>query len=63
MAFNYNRQLQTALKKYFTKEQIDQFQWYNDKDSEDYYEFVFIDHNKRPRNLVLRKESGTISLK
>lgn len=63
MAKDYNKTLQKALKMYFTQEQIDEFEWHNDKETDTIYQFSFYDHNKNPRNLVMLKETGTISLK
>jgi hypothetical protein len=59
---NYSKKLLNKLKKHYTNEQIDDFEWYTDIESDNSYALDFIDHNRQRKNIIVTKRTGTISV-
>jgi hypothetical protein len=55
------KKLAAELERLYTSEQIDNFQWYVDKEDDKTYRFDYIDHEGNRKNLILNKESGDVT--
>jgi hypothetical protein len=55
------KKLAAELERRYTPEQINEFQWYVDKEDEKTYRFDFIDHDGKRKNLILNKENGEVT--
>jgi hypothetical protein len=57
----YRRELENYLRRKYTREQIDSFEWYPDENENATYSYVFIDHEKQNCRLSLRKSNHNIT--